>query len=139
MITDSQIKENSVLADGAIHEISRPHISMHSENSLDPSIEARLTDVVKNLRGKWVEHIAAYWGDIHPICESSVGDFDKRISTTIRQGFLCFSQFLCCLELFLLDSKKFGIVTEERVLRLEKFIIEFRNNRRNLIEAPYCQ
>ena len=138
------LKENSQVGsspkDGTLHQTGcSAEIGVHLEDGFDPLIKARLAQVVKNLRGDWIAHIATHWGDIHPICEHAVGDLDKRVVSSLRDGFLCFSQFLCNFELFLLESEKLGVVPEESVLRLEKFIIEFRNNRRNLIEAPYCQ
>lgn len=133
-------KDDFLFADGTLHQTGcGAEIGVHLEDGFDPLVKARLTQVVKNLRGDWIAHVATHWGDIHPIGVHAVGDFDKRIAAALSEGFLCFSQFLCCFELFLLESEKLGIVTEESVLRLEKFIIEFCNNRCNLVEVPYRQ
>lgn len=109
------------------------------QNGFDPLVEARLTDVVNRLRGAWLAHIAGIWGDIHTINVSASGDLEKRVATVLRQGFFHFSQLLCGLELLLLDRQKFGVVTEESVLGIEKLIVELGDDRSNLVEIPDCE
>jgi hypothetical protein len=96
----------------------------HDLAPLSPVVEARLTDVVQRLRASWLAGPAGLWGDIHPICKLAGSDLDKRVATTLRQGFFQFSQLLCGLEVLLLKSKELGVVSEESLLGLEQLVVK---------------
>jgi hypothetical protein len=94
------------------------------EHSLDPLVKALLTNVVRRLRGSWLTGPALLWGDIHPVRKVVTGEFDKRIATTLVQGFAQFSEFLAGFEMLVLELEQRGVVTEQRILGLEKRIVE---------------
>lgn len=109
------------------------------QHSLDPLIEARLTDIVLRLRSAWVGGVAHFWGEIHPIRMEPIGDAEKRIAATLCQGFFEFSQFLAAFEVFLLQAHQLGVVSEQAVLGLEKLVVDLRHSRCNLVEVSDTQ
>lgn len=127
----------TALADGAI-ERDGAVVGGPLEHGLDPLIEARLADVVSRLRADWIIHIAGYWGDIHPIHKDALGQLDKRVATTLREGFFHFSQLLCGLELLLLKDQQVTVVLEHRVLSLEKLVVKLSDNRRHFVEIAHA-
>jgi hypothetical protein len=94
-----------------------------SENDLSPVVKARLTDVVRGLRASWIAGPASFWGDIYTINPMSVTGLDQRVTSPLRDSFLCFSQFLAGLEQLLLDCDQLGAEREERFLSLEKLVV----------------
>ena len=104
------------------------------QHRLDPLLEARLTNVVHRLRAAWLADVAKLWGDIHPIYEDAVGDFDQRVSLTLRDGFFYFSQFLAGFEVLVLEIQQHRVMREQTLLSLEKLLIDLRNSNGNLVE-----
>lgn len=128
--------ENLSLADRTHQPTVGPHGEVPLKNCLSPIVEARLTDVVLRLRGSWIDGPAQLWGDIHPICQMPLGEFEKRVATTLRQGFFEFSQFLAGFEVLLLQSHQLGVVSEEAVLGLEKLVVDLAHRNGDLVEVP---
>lgn len=96
------------------------------------AVQARLTDVVLRLRGAWKSGPALVWGDIHTVDEDALGDFEKRIALTLREGFFNFSQLLCGLEVLLLELHETGIVNEQTLLGVEKLVVHRNHHIRQL-------
>lgn len=104
------------------------------QDDFDPLIEARLTEIVHRLRADWISSMAGHWTDIYTVDESSRGNLEKRISTTLRQGFFQFSQFLAGFEVLILQLQQLGVVREQTLLGLEKFVVDLRNLNGDLVE-----
>jgi len=90
---------------------------------LTRAFEARLTHIVLGLRGDWLAGPAARWPSICSQNELAVTDIEKRVATAIRKSFFCFSQFLCGLEVLLLEIQQLGVVCEEALLSIEKLFV----------------
>lgn len=129
--------DNPRLADGALQSGPLPHEVVGLQHYLSPIVVARLANVVRGLRSSWIAGPAQLWGDIHPIGEIASGEFEKRIATALRGGFLQCSHFFCQLEILLLELQQLGVVSEKTVLRLEKMVVDLADRRGELIEVPY--
>ena len=105
-----------------------------AQHTLDPLVEARLTKVVQGLRESWIAHMARFWGDIHPIDKVASGQLEKRIATTLSDGFFQFSQFLCGFEVLTLQLRELGVVREQTVLGLEQLLVDLAHRNGDLIE-----
>jgi len=99
------------------------------KNAFDPLIKARLTDIVQRLRG--TDGMGAFWGEIHPIRMELVGQTEKRVATSLCESFFAFSQFLCCVEVFLLECDQLCTQGEEGLLSLEQKLLNLENFLRN--------
>ena len=95
--------------------------------------------MVLNLRASWIAGPAMHWLDVCAVGERAGSNFDKRIAATLRDGFFCFSQLLCGLEVLLLQSQQLGVVPEESLLGVEKLVVQLGNDRRDLIEIANAQ
>lgn len=105
------------------------------KNGLDPSIEARLAEVVYRLRADWIGSMADHWLAIYSIRDDALGDLDKRVSTSIYDGFFHFAQFLCALEILVLKRKELAIVGDEALLSAEKLVVQLSNDRSHLVRV----
>lgn len=103
------------------------------QDHLEPLFKARLASVVLGLRDAWLASFSPLWKRIHPNGffgpieaqrKTPRNDLEKRIATTITQGFLQFSRFICALEELRLEVRKLGSVSEECLLRVEHFLIQ---------------
>lgn len=112
-------------ADRAAEKMSGSHDVIQHEDDLSPAVKARLTEVVRDLRGAWLDGPALHWEHIHAIDPMTHTGLDKRVTASLRDGFLCFSQFLAGLEQLLLDCEQLGADRCERFLRLEKLVVHF--------------
>lgn len=99
------------------------------KNAFDPLIKARLTDVVQRLRGP--AGIGVFWGEIHPIRQEFIGELEKRVATSLCESFFAFSQFLCCVEVLLLECDQLCAQGEQGLLSLEKKLLNLENFLRN--------
>jgi hypothetical protein len=93
-----------------------------SEHHLSPFVEASLAYVVGILHNAWLDGPAKTWGAVHSVRPLAVTCLDKRVSATIREGFVCFSQLILNLKQLLLENRELGVVSEERILCLEKLV-----------------
>jgi hypothetical protein len=125
---DLPAADRADLGVGTVHESGFP------QNRLDPLVEARLTEVVHGLRKAWIAHMAGFWSDIHPIDKVARSDFEKRIATTLSDGFFQFSQFLCGFEVLTLQLRELGIVSEQTVLSLEQLLVDLAHRNSDLVE-----
>lgn len=107
---------------------------MQDDLGLSGAIEARLADVVRRLRGDWIAGPGGRWPEICAIHADSLSDLEKRIATTLRQGFFEFGQLLCGFEVLLLQGKHSRLELEQAVLRLEKLVVDLANHRSELVE-----
>lgn len=107
---------------------------MQHDLGLRRTIETRLADVVRRLRRDWSAGCGGCWLEICAIHTDSLSDLEKRIATTLRQGFFEFGQLLCGFEVLLLQGKHTRLELEQTVLRLEKLVVDLTNNRSELIE-----
>ena len=121
-------------ADRAIQPTVGAHKHIFLENNLSPAVEARLTDVMQRLRAAWIAGPALIWSDIHPINEMPLREFEKRVATTLRQGFFEFSQFLSGFEVLLLQAHQLRVVREEAVLGLEQLLVDLTHRNGDLVE-----
>lgn len=103
--------------------VGAPDLSAN-EHHLDPLVEALLTNVVRRLRASWLAGPALLWGDIHPVRKVVTGEFDQRIAATLVDGFAQFSELLAGFEMLVLELQERGVVTEQRLLGLEKRIVK---------------
>lgn len=124
-----------ILAAGSASPVDPAELFPSLQYGLDPLVEARLADIVGRLRAAWILHLADFWTDIHLVDVDSSSDLEKRVSTALRKGFLHFSQLLCGLELLLRERVDLGAETVERLLSIEKLLVELGNDRSNLIEV----
>jgi hypothetical protein len=76
------------------------------QHGLSAVVKARLAEVVQGLRADWLAGPALRWEQIHPIHEMACTDIDKRVSAALRDAFFGFSQFLCGLEVLLLEIEE---------------------------------
>lgn len=90
---------------------------------LSRPVEALLTDVVIRLRESWVAGPAKCWGGIHPISELAVTDGDKRVAAAFCEGFSNFSQFLCGLEVLMLQRVDGSAEFEQTLLGIEQLFV----------------
>lgn len=97
------------------------------QDDFSPAVKARLANVVRDLRAAWLAGPALLWEDIHHIYPVSRTGLDKRVSSTLRDSFLGFSQFIAGLEQLLLDTKQMGTEKRESFLRLQKLIVHLNN------------
>lgn len=97
-----------------------------TQHRLSPLVEATLTDVVHRLRASWLAGPALLWGDVHPIRQLARSQLEKCVTTTFARSFLQFSNLLAGFELLVLELEQHGVVSEQRVLRLEKALKEPR-------------
>lgn len=104
------------------------------KDNFDPLTEARLAEIVHRLRADWIASMAGHWTDVYTVHKISRGDLEKRISTTLRQGFFQFSQFLAGFEMIVLQLKQLGIVREQTLLGLEKHAVDLGDLASNLVE-----
>jgi hypothetical protein len=126
--------ENFPVAAGAELTVGTAHEPSLAQYSLDPLVETRLTEVVQGLRSAWIAHIAGFWGDIHPIDKVAGTDLEKRIATTLSDGFFQFSQFLCGFEVLTLQLRELRVVREQTVLGLEKLLVDLAHRNGELVE-----
>lgn len=91
-------------------------------HNLSPFVETSLAYVVGILHNSWLDGPAKTWGAVRSVRPLAVTSLDKRVSSTIREGFACFSQLILNLKQLLLESRELGVVSEERILGLEKLV-----------------
>ena len=106
------------------------------ENRLNPFFEARLTNIVNQLRTDWINRMAPHWTAVHTVNENASGQFEERISAAFRDGFFKFGQFLCGFEMLLLQSKQLGVVSEERILSIEQVLVQVGPRNSYFVEVP---
>ena len=93
------------LADRA-SEADRSERTEFLQDRFDPLVEARLAQIVLNF-----QPVRQILGDrLYSLVEahykSSVGDLDKRVAAAIRKFLLRSDQFVCEIEVLLLESKE---------------------------------
>lgn len=98
------------------------------------AIPTDLAEMVLMLRDFWIALPASI--GVHHVCESAVSDIDKRIAVLLRDGFFEFSQFLCGLEVVVLELQQHGVVSEQALLSSEKLLVDLRDSHRRLVEVP---
>lgn len=116
------------IADAAGPSVSKHMESPEVEHHLSPIVEARLTEVVTQLRSAWLAGPALLWECIHPIHEVARSDFERRVAATLAGGFFQFSQFLAGYEVLALQLKERGVVSEQTLLGLEKLLQKSRGS-----------
>lgn len=114
---------------------------METQDSLAPigAVEAGLTDVVLRLRRDWISVMGASWPSICAVGEAARDDFEQRVASLLREGFFCFGQFLCGLEVVLLERQKLGVVCEETVLGVQQRGVHLADLRRHLVEVSKAE
>lgn len=125
-------------ADGAVDSLD-PEAVLLLEDGFDSFVEARLTEIVHRLRGSWIGGPAGLWGDIHAIHNDVRGQLEKRVTATLREGFLQFSQLLCGFEVLLLKLHELRVVREQSVLGLEQLLVDLSDSSGRLIEIAERQ
>ena len=104
---------------------------------LSGPVEALLTDVVLRLRQSWINGPAKCWSGVHPISELAISEGEKRVSAALCEGFSQFSQFLCGLEVLLLQRANGSAEFEETLLGVEKLFVHGPNYFRRLGVVPH--
>lgn len=130
MMKPSIRRGQSDLASGAFEVIgpcADAEPALQHDLVLSPAIEALLADVVIRLRESWISGPAQCWGAIHPICKLAVGQSEKRVAVALCEGFSQFSQFLCGLEVLLLQREKGSAEFEQTLLSVEKLFVHGPN------------
>ncbi len=102
-------------------------------------VETFLTHVVLRLRADWISHMGASWPSVCAVNELAGSEIEKRVARLLRDGFADFGQFLCGLEVFLLQGKQLHVVGKEAVLGLENLGIQITDDRCDLIELMHGQ
>lgn len=97
-----------------------------------PDVQARLTEVVLRLRMDWTAGPGQCWPLIYPVRDMPGSEFDHRVSRALREGVFCFSQFLGCLEVLLLQREQGSREAEETLLGVEQRLVELGHLRREL-------
>ncbi len=87
------------------------------------AVKALLTDVVIRLRGAWVAGPAKCWGGIYPISQLAVTDLDKRVAAALCEGFSNFSEFLCGMEVLMLQRVDGSAEFEKTLLGIEQLFV----------------
>lgn len=107
------------------------------KNDLSPTVEAHLADVVLRLRQSWIVGPARLWFEVCPraVDENAGTDFEKRVLSTLGEGFLHFSQLLAGFEFFLLHRHKLSVVSDETFLGFEELLVQLSNDHRQLVEV----
>lgn len=121
------VGEELLFASGAFQRNDSPLILL-SEHALCTLVEARLAEVMQRLCTAWRAGPAVLWRAIHSIDKNAVGNLKKRVATTLRQGFLQFSQFLCGFEVLLLKLHELSVVREQSVLGFEQLLVDLSDS-----------
>lgn len=116
---------------------TRGREELQNDLRLSRPIETLLTDVVLRLRQSWISGPAKCWGGVYPISELAISEGEKRVSAALCEGFSQFSQFLCGLEVLLLQRANGSAEFEEALLGIEKLFVHGPNYFRRLGVVPH--
>lgn len=101
--------------------------ALEDDLRLSWAIKALLTDVVIRLRESWIAGPAKCWGGIYPISELASTELDKRVAAAVCEGFSNFSQFLCGLEVLMLQRVDGSAEFEQTLLGIEQLFVHGPN------------
>ncbi len=140
MTSDQEIFRSEVSVASVASKVNHQGLKFPSQYRLSPRVEAALAKAGDVLISNWRPTSGLVDEFLLCINENAIGEADKLVLLSFKQGVLQISQFVFAFQIFLLQLKQRGVDLEQGVLGFEKFGVDVGERGRDFIEvADACR